>query len=143
MKKGITGMLLMVLLVLLAGNACRSGNSNDKQLFVADAEYVQIVLFHLAQRCESCNAVEHETEWLLEQEYREDVLSGKIQFVPLNYQDENAKKAARLLQASGQTLYVIKGDSIADLTSAAFMYASTHPEYYRDALRKALDQYLE
>jgi len=140
MKKGITGMFLLALLI---GNACRNGNSTDMDAFVADAEYVQIVLFHLAQRCESCNAVEYETEWLLEQEYGEDVLSGNIKFVPLNFRDENAKKAARLLQASGQTLYVIKGDSIADLTSAAFMYASTHPEYYREALRKALDQYLE
>jgi len=133
----------MFLLALLIGSACRSGNSTDKDAFVAEAEYVQIVLFHLAHRCESCNAVEYETEWLLEQEYGEDVLSGNIKFVPLNFQDENAKKAARLLQASGQSLYVIKGDSITDLTSAAFMYASTHPEYYRDALRKALDQYLK
>jgi len=143
MKKGITGMFLLVWLVLLAGNACRSGNPNDQDLFVADAEYVQIVLFHLAQRCESCNAVEHETAWLLQQEYREEVLSGKIKFVALNFRDENAEKAARLLQASGQTLYVIKGDSMSDLTSAAFMYASTHPEYYHDALRKTLDQYLK
>ena len=143
MKQGITGMVLSVLLVLLAGNACRQGNPNDKNLFVADADHVQIVLFHLAQRCESCNAVERETEWLLEQEYREEVLSGKLIFVPLNFQVENGKKAARLLRASGQTLYVIKGDSIADLTSAAFMYASTHPDYYHEALRKALDKYLE
>ena len=143
MKKGIKGMFLLVLLVLLAGNACRSGSQDVQDLYVADADHVQIVLFHLAQRCESCNAVERETEWLLEQEYREEVLSGNIKFVALNFRDENAKKAARLLQASGQTLYVIKGDSIEDLTSAAFMYASTHPEYYRDALRKALDQYLK
>jgi len=143
MKKGITGVVLLVLLVLLAGNACKSGNPNDGDLFVEDAEYVQIVLFHLPQRCESCMAVEHETQWLLEEEYGEEVLSGKIKFVSLNFRNDNAKKAARLLQASGQTLYVVNGDSVADLTSAAFMYAVTHPDYYHEALRKALDKNLE
>jgi hypothetical protein len=143
MKKRMTGMFLPVLLVLLAGNACGSRSQYGEAVFVADAEYVQIVLFHLAQRCESCNAVEHETEWLLEKEYREELHSGNLRFVPLNFRDENARQAARLLQASGQTLYVIKGDSIADLTSAAFMYAGTHPEYYHEALRKTLDQYFK
>jgi hypothetical protein len=133
----------MIWLVLLSGNACRTGEQDDSGVFVANADYIQIVLFHLAQRCESCNAVEQETQWLLEQEYAEEVLSGKIRFVPLNFQNENGKKAAGLLQASGQTLFVVKGDSISDLTSAAFMYASTHPDYYREALKKALDQYLE
>jgi hypothetical protein len=98
MKKEITGMfllismVLLISLVLLAGNACRSGNTTDKHIFVADAEYVQIVLFHLAQRCESCNAVELETNWLLEEEYREEVLAGKIKYVSLNFRDENAKR---------------------------------------------------
>jgi hypothetical protein len=140
MKKGIT---VIIVLILLTGNACRTANQGDGPSFEADADHIQIVLFHLAQRCESCNAVEKETQGLLEQEYRDEVLSGKVRFVPLNFQDENGKKAARLLQASGQTLFVVKGDSITDLTSAAFMYASTNPGYYREALRKTLDQYLE
>lgn len=140
MKKGIAA---LIWLVLLTGNACRTGDQNDSSAFVADADYIQIVLFHLAQRCESCNAVEEETLGLLEQEYSGDVLSGKVKFVPLNFQNAKGKEAAGILQASGQTLFVIKGDSITDLTSAAFMYASTNPEVYREALRNALDQYLE
>ncbi len=80
---------------------------------------------------------------MLEQEYSKEVLLGEIKFVPLNFQNESGKKAARLLQASGQSLFVVKGDSITDLTSAAFMYASTHPEYYQEALRKTLDKYLK
>lgn len=140
MKKGITG---LIWLVLLSGSACRTGEQNSSGIYLAEADYVQIVLFHLAQRCESCEAVEQETQGVLEQEYREEVLSGKVKFVPLNFQNESGKKAARHLQASGQSLFVVKGDSITDLTSAAFMYASTHPEYYREALGKTLDKYLE
>jgi hypothetical protein len=140
MKKGIKTLLL---LFLLTGNACRSGEQHDSSSYVADAGYIQVVLFHLAQRCESCTAVERETHVVLENEYRKEVQAGQIKFVSLDFQTENGKKAAGLLRASGQTLYVVKGDSIADLTSAAFMYASTNPEHYREALRKTLDQYLE
>lgn len=138
--KGV--ILGIISLLLFCGNSCTTGKQEDSSIFVEDADYIQIVLFHLAQRCESCMAVEQETQWLLEEEYREEVLAGRIKFIPLNFQNENGKKAARLLRASGQTLYVVKGDSISNLTSAAFMYASTHPEHYLEALRKALDNYL-
>lgn len=140
MKKGIS---IIFCLTLLSAYACRTGDRDESGIFVENADYIQIVLFHLTQRCESCNAVERETEWLLKQEYGEELLSGKVKFVSLNYQTEGGKKAAGLLQASGQTLFVIKGDSLSNLTSAAFMYASTHPEIYLEALRKELDQYLE
>ena len=108
-----------------------------------DAGYIQIVLFHMEQRCESCDAVELETLKLLDEEYAEALNAGKIKFVPLNYQSEHGKKAAGILRASGQTLYVVKGDSISNLTSAAFMYAHTHPNIYIEALRKEIDKYLE
>ena len=140
MKRGIISFIWMI---LLCGNSCTTGDRNDQGIFVADADYIQIVLFHLEQRCESCNAVENETRLLLEEEYEEEVILEKVRFIPLNFQSENGKKAAGLLQAAGQTLFVVKGDSITDLTSTAFMFASTHPEYYRENLRKALDKYLE
>jgi len=140
MKKGF---ILLIWIVLIPVNSCRTGDRHATGIFVADANYVQIVMFHLEQRCESCNAVEQETMCLLEEEYSEEILSGKVRFIPLNFQSENGKKAAGLLRASGQTLFVVKGDSITDLTSAAFMYASTHPEYYHEALRKALNKNLE
>jgi hypothetical protein len=38
---------------------------------------------------------------------------------------------------------VIKGDSLSNLTSAAFIYASTHPGIYLETLRKELDLFLE
>ena len=140
MKKGI---IILLWVVLIPVNSCRIGDQNDSGIYVADADYIQIVLFHLERRCESCNAVEEETQRLLEEEYNEEVLSGELRFIPLNFQSENGKKAAGLLGASGQTLFVVKGDSIEDLTSAAFMYASTHPEYYHEALSLALEKYLE
>jgi hypothetical protein len=133
----VTGLLVLLLV------SCREKDRTVTETYVAGADYIQIVLFHLAQRCESCNAVEYETEQLLEEEYSEAVDAGKIKFIPLNFQSEHGKQAARLLKASGQTLFVVKADRVEDLTSPAFMYASTRPEYYREELRETLDTFLE
>lgn len=133
----------IILILLLAFFSCRSGEKDNSGVFVQDADYIQIVLFHLAQRCESCNAVERETIALLENDYGEAVASGKVKFISLSVQSENGKKATRILQAAGQSLFVVYEDSVADLTGSAFLYASIRPEIYRDELRKALDTVLE
>lgn len=132
----------MILLVILMMFSCRAPLNENEDRFDPDAEYVQIVLFHLAQRCESCKAVEDQTKMLLEEEYWKAFATGRVKFISLDYQSESGKEASMLLKASGQTLYVVKGDSVTNLTSPAFMYASTHPEYYREALREELDKYL-
>lgn len=144
MKTGIRQPIYLLSVFFIAWiGSCRSGSQEEGVTFVPDADHIQVVLFHLAQRCGSCNAVEAETMLLLEEEYEEEVNSGKVRFVPLNFQSDNGKKAAQLLQASGQTLFVVMGDSITDLTSAAFMFGPTLPERYRNALRETLDKYLE
>lgn len=135
-----TPILCLALSVVLA---CNSGSASKERTYSTRAGQIEIILFHMEQRCESCNAVEEETIMLLEGEYREAFESGKIKFIPLNYQSEEGKEAAALLRAAGQTLFVVKGDSISNLTSAAFMYADTHPEYYRQALRSELDKFLK
>lgn len=132
---------IFLLTVLLLSCSTRSGENEGT--YEPGAKYIQIVLFHLTHRCESCNAVEQVTKELLEEEYWDAYSTGRVKFVSLDFQSENGKKAAELLKASGQTLYVVKGDRIDNLTSPAFMYASTHPDYFREALRKELDQYLK
>ena len=132
-------LLLFTMLMI----SCRTGSGGKEGTFQPDAANVQIVLFHLSQRCESCMAVENETIRLLEEEYWDAYATGEVKFIPLDYQSENGKEASTLLRAAGQTLFVVKGDSISNLTCPAFMYASTHPEYYREALRTALDKFLK
>lgn len=137
MRSSVIPVLFLILLF-----SCRTASDEEGATYVADAEYIQIVLFHLAQRCESCTAVEQETLALLEEEYGEEVAAGKVKFVSLNFQSEKGRSAATQLKASGQTLYVTKGVLVSDLTSFAFMYAHTHPERYREALKQELDNYL-
>lgn len=132
----ITGALFLLLTV-----SCQPAGRDKNQLFKEDADQVQIVMFHLAQRCESCDAVETETRAILENEYKDQLDSGKIRFLTFEIQSENGRKLAKRLKASGQSLFVVKGDSISDLTTEAFFFASTKPERYHNALTKELEKY--
>lgn len=134
---------LIGILLLFLNFSCGSGKQDQTAAFETDADCIQIVLFHLAQRCESCVAVELETRSILEQEYGEELESGKVRFLSYDFQSENGRNAASQLKASGQTLFIVKGDSISNLTGPAFLFAHTHPERYRDALTRELDKYLE
>jgi hypothetical protein len=134
---------LIGILLLLLNFSCKTGKQDQTATFEMDAGCIQIVLFHMAWRCESCVAVELETKSILEQEYGEALKSGKVRFLSFDFQSENGRNAARQLKASGQTLFIVKGDSISNLTGPAFLFAHTHPERYRDALIRELDKYLE
>lgn len=140
MKRGVFYSVLFMIMVV---TSCNRSHEDAARAYDEDADYVQIVLFHLEKRCESCNAVERETEYLLTTEYSEEVESKKVCLVSLNIQSENGIEAARKLRASGQSLFVVSKDSAVDLTSAGFMFASTHPHRYHKSLRETLDLMLD
>lgn len=123
--------------------SCNPKTDQGSSTFVPDADYIQIVLFHLEKRCASCNAVEQETVYVLENNFREASETGEIRMISLDFQDSEGKKAAKILRASGQTLFVVRSDRIFDLTSEAFMFAQTHPERYRSALTETLNKLLD
>lgn len=139
MKKFDTiGILLMLFVV-----SCSTGIKEKQVEFEKNYDNIQIVLFHLSQRCESCNAVESETKAFLEQKYPEELISGKIHFLSFDILSENGKSAAKQLNAYGLNLFIVKGDSIKDLTSSAFLLAQTQPEIFTTILSKELLKFLE
>ena len=138
MKKVISAFVLFTLFI-----SCNSGNSSQHAAFNPDADYVQIVMFHLQARCESCNAVEEVTLSLLQEDFKEELDEGSIRFIPMVIQAKNSKSAAEHLGATGQNLFVVKGDVIEDLTGEAFLFAHTHPDRYREALKGELDKLME
>ena len=118
--------------------SCKRGTGENTGNFNPDAGNIQVVLFHLPQRCASCDAVETETRKVLNLYFREDVEMGKISFVSMSFRDRKGREAARMLGASGQALLVVSPDTTVDLTVDGFMHAGTHPERFRDTLRKEL-----
>ncbi len=137
-KDKVIGILLLLLIF-----SCRTEKKEETKAFETNPECVQIVLFHMAQRCTSCNAVEKETKKILEEVYKDELDAGKIKFLSFNFQSENGKKAASQLNVTGQSLIIVKGNNTIDLSGPAFLFAHPHPERYRDALTGELEKYLK
>lgn len=122
--------------------SCSTGEQDKNVVFERNPDCLYIVMFHLSRRCESCMAVERETREVLEKSYKADLDSGEIRFLPFDILSESGKNAAKQLKASGQNLYLVKGDSISDLSGPAFLFANTHPERYHETLKREIEKYL-
>lgn len=138
MKFNTVGILLMLFTV-----SCSTGIKEKQVEYEKNPDNIQIVLFHLSQRCESCNAVESETIAFLEQKYSKEMTSGEIRFLSFDLFSENGKSAAKQLNAYGLNLFIVKGDSILDLTSSAFLLAQTQPVNFTTILSNELKKFLQ
>lgn len=132
---GIISILFMV--------SCSDRTEEKEVVFNKDQKCIQIVLFHFNHRCESCLAVENETKTFLEQKYRKELESGDIRFLSLDIFSESGKSAANQLHAYGLNLFIVKADSILDLSSSAFLFAQTQPEKFALILESELKKFTQ
>jgi hypothetical protein len=131
------------ILLLLLIFSCNTEIKEKAKKYEKNPDVIQIVMFHLSQRCESCNALEKETMTILEKAYRKELTKEDIRFLSFDIRSENGKAAAKQLNASGLSLFIVKGDSISDLTSSAFLLAHTQPERYHAILSNELKKFLK
>jgi len=134
--------LTIMMLVAVSLSTCNAQSLNDKKSVVADIEELQVYYFHFTKRCVTCNAVESETKVALEMFYADQVKKGAIAFTSLNLEEENGKEIAKQLKVSGQTLLLVKGDGMVNLTNEGFMNARTKPDKFHEVLKTQIDKLL-
>jgi len=134
--------LTLMLLMAVTLSACNAQSSQDQKSAVGDTDELQVYYFHFTVRCATCNAVENETRAALEMFYTEQVKEGNIAFTSLNLDEENGKKMAEQLKVSGQTLLLVKGDQMVNLTNEGFMNARTNSGKFHEILKSNIDKLL-
>lgn len=127
--------LTILMLVTISLSACKTQTSQDQKSVVSNTEELQVYYFHFTKRCATCNAVENETKLALEMFFADQVKEGKIAFISLNLEEEDGKDMANQLKVSGQTLLLVKGKAMVNLTNEGFMNARTKPDMFHDVLR--------
>lgn len=83
--------------------------NNPKNAEVEDskrAEKIQVFLFHATQRCSSCIAIGKYTKETVEQNFPEELKSGKIEFREINIDLPENKELASKFKATGSALFV-------------------------------------
>ena len=98
---------------------------------------VKAYYFHATRRCATCEAVEKVAKETISENYK-----GKAEFISINREEENNKAMVEKYKVNGQTLLLVKGDKVVDLTSQAFMYARSKPEKLEAKLKSTIDSML-
>lgn len=98
-----------------------------------DVDDVQVLYFHATRRCATCQAVEEETVKTLKEAF-----NNKVPFQSINREEDKKNPLLKKYKVNGQTLLIIKGDKVVNLTNDAFMYARTSPEKFNEKLKETI-----
>ena len=134
--------LTLMMFVAVSLSTCNAQSSQDQKLTSVDTDELQVYYFHFTKRCATCNAVENETKVVLEMIYADQVEEGNIAFTSLNLEEEDGKEMAKQLNVSGQTLMLVKGEGMVNLTNEGFMNARTKPDKFHEILKSNIDKLL-
>ncbi|HPR61444.1 MAG TPA: nitrophenyl compound nitroreductase subunit ArsF family protein [Prolixibacteraceae bacterium] len=108
--------------------------TEEVQQACTDVSNVEVIYFHATRRCATCNAVEEVTKEVLN-----DVYENKIKFTSIDREQDKKNKLIKKHKINGQTLLIIKGDKVVNLTNDAFMYARTNPEKLKEKLKETIN----
>lgn len=100
----------------------------------ANKSEVKAYYFHATRRCATCEAVEKVTREALKAYYGDQV---KLQSIDREKDSKNP--LLKKYKVSGQTLLIVKGDQVENLTNTAFLNARTKPEKLKAKLKETID----
>jgi hypothetical protein len=95
---------------------------------------IKAYYFHATRRCATCMAVEDVTKETLKEYY-----ADKVPFQSINREEDSKNPLLEKYQVNGQTLLIVKGDKVINLTNDAFLYARTSPDKFREKLKSTID----
>jgi hypothetical protein len=137
MKKLFILMLTVVLSTFWVSNLNAQAQS-------ANSKVVTVYYFHSTNRCATCNAVENVTKTVLNEQYKEQVSKGLIQFKSINIDEKVNENLVKKYKIVFSTLLIINANgSTNDFTDTAFQYAKTNPEKYKELLKVEINKALK
>ena len=108
--------------------------SASSQKICDEASSVEVVYFHATRRCATCMAVEEVTEEVLKANF-----AKKVTFTSIDREKDSKNELLKKHKVSGQTLLLIKGEKVIDLTNDAFMYARSNPDKFKEKLKSTIE----
>ncbi|TAJ14206.1 hypothetical protein DMA11_05815 [Marinilabiliaceae bacterium JC017] len=131
---------LFLSLILLTGTICACNSQTDKKntnnVSVTN-DQVKVYYFHYTRRCATCQAVEKES-----QKFVTELYGNKVEFADFNLDEEKGKEAGKSLKVSGQSLLIVSGEKIINITNEGFMHARSNPEKLKAIIKEKIDSLL-
>jgi len=137
---------LAIVTLVLTLMACNGQTKSKAQPIDQSVSKIEVFDFHSTHRCMTCNAIEANTKYTLDNYFPEELKSDKITFQVINVDEKENEKIAEKFEASGTALIlnVIKNgtENKIDLTEFAFMNGNDQAEFSK-ALKAKLDTALK
>lgn len=137
---------LAITTIVLILMACNGQTKSKAQTLDQQVSRIEVYDFHSTHRCMTCNAIEANTKYTLDNYFLEELKADKITFQVINVDEKENEKIAEKFEASGTALIlnVIRDgkESKIDLTEFAFMNGNDQAEFSK-VLKAKLDTELK
>jgi len=117
--------ILLITVLSLVSISCKEKIEKEKAVHEKLTNRIEVIDFHSTHRCMTCNAIEANTKYTLENYFSEELAKNSISFQVINVDlDENIQICEKF-EATGTALFlnvIVDGKETAlDLTEFAFM----------------------
>lgn len=139
--------LLSLTLLLLLMISCSRENKATSPDIRHDKDCVEVLYFHGAQRCATCNAIEALTHQVVDSQFAHEVESGALVFQVVDITTPEGEALADRYEVTWSSLFVNQwhdgAESRHNLTEFAFANARNRPEQFKAELIKQISQLIE
>lgn len=133
------GIILLSLIGCGSRNAQKSTESTSE---TNSGAAVEVFIFHAAQRCATCKAIDAVVAEVLENDFSDDVKAGKIVFRDVDGSNPENRPLVEKYEVYSTSLLIDAGGTVTNLTNDAFQYARSNPNKLKEILRAAISKAL-
>ena len=125
-----------ILLLSLVGCGGRNvQKSTESTLENSSDAAVEVFVFHAAQRCATCKAIDAVVAEVLENDFSDDVKAGKIVLRDVDGSKQENRELLTKYEIYSTSLVLDAGGNVTNLTNDAFQYARSNPDKLKEILR--------
>lgn len=137
--------LFAIGIVLLSLMGCGSRNAQKSTESISEINSdaaVEVFIFHAAQRCATCKAIDAVVAEVLESDFADDVKSGKIVLRDVDASNPENRPLVEKYEVYSTSLLLDAGEKVTNLTNDAFQYARSNPDKLKEILRANISKAL-
>ena len=137
--------LFAIGIVLLSLMGCGSRNAQKSTESTSETNSdaaVEVFIFHAAQRCATCKAIDAVVAEVLENDFSDDVKDGKIVLRDVDGSKPENRPLVEKSEVYSTSLLMDAGGTVTNLTNDAFQYARSNPDKLKEILRANISKAL-
>jgi hypothetical protein len=128
------------------------GNSTEKKTETAStdvkqADRIEVLYFHGAQRCVTCKAIEANTKALLDSLYSNEIALGKIVYKIIDISQKENEEVADKYEVTWSSLFVNRWkngtEEVNNMTEFGFANAKSDPDSFKNGIKSKIDELLK